>query len=124
MSGRGVWFLLLAAGGSAHAASTGEYAGVAVCARCHAQVHLQWSQSRHSKMVQPATAKAVQGDFARGQIVLRGLPYLLRQANGAFFITESYLTGKPQEHRIDFTLGNRRIQHYLTRLADGKMASA
>ena len=72
-------------------------------------------------MVQPATTAAVQGDFARGRIVLRGLPYLLRQANGAFYITESYLTGKPLEHRVDFTLGNRRIQHYLTRLADGKV---
>ncbi len=72
-------------------------------------------------MVQPATAKAVQGDFARGRVVLRGLTYGLRQANGAFYITESYLTGKPQEHRVDYTLGNRRIQHYLTKLADGKV---
>jgi predicted CXXCH cytochrome family protein len=72
-------------------------------------------------MVQPATAKAVQGDFARGRVVLRGLPYLLRQANGVFYITEAYLTGKAQEHRVEYTLGNRRIQHYLTKLPDGKV---
>jgi predicted CXXCH cytochrome family protein len=121
MSGRGAWVLMLAAVGSAQAAGTSPYAGAAVCAKCHAEVHRQWSQSRHSKMVQPATAAAVQGDFARGRIVLRDLPYLLRQTSGAFYITESYLTGKPQEHRVDFTLGNRRIQHYLTRLADGRV---
>ena len=112
---------MLAAACSAEAAGTAGYAGAAVCAKCHTQAHLVWSQSRHSKMVQPATAKAVQGDFARGRIVLRGLPYLLRQSNGAFYITESYLTGKPLEHRVDYTLGNRRIQHYLTKLADGKV---
>jgi predicted CXXCH cytochrome family protein len=112
---------MLAAVGSARAAGTAGYAGAAVCAKCHAEVHRQWSQSRHSKMVQPATAAAVQGDFARGRIELRGLPYALRQANGAFYITESYLTGKPQEHRVDYTLGNRRIQHYLAKLADGRV---
>src|SRR5262249_49388994 len=40
---------------------------------------------------------------------------------GAFYITESYLTGKPQEHRVDYTLGNRRIQHYLTTLPSGRI---
>jgi len=120
MSGRVAWVLLFAAL-SAHAAVTSPYAGASTCAKCHAQAHQVWTQSRHSHMVQPATVKGVQGDFARGRIELRGQPYLLRAANGAFFITESYLTGKPQEHRVDFTLGNRRIQHYLTRLADGKI---
>ncbi|HTX34806.1 MAG TPA: HEAT repeat domain-containing protein [Bryobacteraceae bacterium] len=121
MSGRGAWVLMLAAVGSAQAAGTAAYAGAAACAKCHVEAHSVWSQSRHSKMVQPATVKAVQGNFAAGRVVLRGLPYLLRQANGAFYITESYLTGKPQQHRVDFTLGNRRIQHYLTRLPDGKV---
>jgi predicted CXXCH cytochrome family protein len=113
--------VFLLAAGLAHAEGTSEYAGAAVCARCHAEIHRQWSQSRHSKMVQPATAKAVQGDFSRGLIVLRDSRYVLRQANGAFYITESYLTGKPEEHRVDYTLGNRRIQHYLSRLPDGRV---
>ena len=72
-------------------------------------------------MVQPATAAAVEGDFTRGRIVLRGAPYTVRQRSGAFYITESYLYGTPREHRVDYTLGSRRIQHYLTRLPDGKV---
>jgi predicted CXXCH cytochrome family protein len=72
-------------------------------------------------MVQPASATGVRGDFTRGKIVLRGLPYAVSRRNGAFYITESYLYGKPVEHRVDYTLGNRRIQHYLTTLADGKV---
>src|SRR5436305_11738706 len=72
-------------------------------------------------MLQPASAASVKGDFNRGEVVLRGLPYRLRQKDGAFYVTESYLTGKPQEHRVDYTLGNRRIQHYLTKLPSGRI---
>ena len=72
-------------------------------------------------MVQPATVGSVRGDFSGRQVVLRGEPYLLASRAGRFYITESYLTGKPQEHRVDYTLGNRRIQHYLTTLADGRI---
>src|SRR3984957_7258747 len=93
---------------------------MAVCAKCHAEIHNQWTHSRHSKMVQPATKESVQGDFKLTQVKLRGATYGLRQRDATFYITESYLTGKPKEHRVDYTLGNRRIQHYLTTLPDGK----
>ena len=72
-------------------------------------------------MVQPATATAVVGDFDRGTVTLRGSVYRFRKQAGAFYITESYLTGKPREHRVEYTLGNRRIQHYLTTLEDGRI---
>src|SRR5690348_12496589 len=91
-------------GAIASAAPT--YIGAAACAQCHADQQKKWSQSRHSKMVQPANLESVKGDFSRGRIELRGSPYVLRRKDGAFYITESYLTGKPQEHRVDYTLGN------------------
>jgi predicted CXXCH cytochrome family protein len=111
--------IILAA--AVHAATGPAYVGEAACATCHAAIHSQWSHSRHSKMVQPATAASVQGDFNRGVVKLRGEPYMLRQRNGVFYITESYLTGKPVEHRVEYTLGNRRIQLYLSTLADGRI---
>jgi hypothetical protein len=64
---------------------------------------------------------SVRGDFNRGVVKLRGEPYTLRQRNGEFYITESYLTGKPVQHRVQYTLGNRRIQLYLATLADGRI---
>jgi tetratricopeptide (TPR) repeat protein len=72
-------------------------------------------------MVQPANRTSVQGDFTRGEIQLHGASYRLRQRDGIFYITESVLTGAPQEHRVDYTLGNRRIQHYLTTLSSGRI---
>ena len=120
MSARGV-LLIWATVVSAHASAGAGYTGAAACAKCHAEIHAKWSQSRHSKMVQPATKTSVKGDFTRGKLQLRGAPYALRERDGVYYITESTLTGKPQEHRVDYTLGNRRIQHYLTTLSTGRV---
>ena len=118
---KGLFVWLGATAFSAFAAGTATYAGAAACVKCHAEIHKTWTTSRHSKMVQPATRTAIQGDFTRGQVRLHGALYRLRQQAGVFYITESALTGKPQEHRVDYTLGNRRIQHYLTTLPSGRI---
>jgi predicted CXXCH cytochrome family protein len=114
-----ILLLLLSAAFCCAAEAT--YTGAASCAPCHAAVQKHWAGSRHSMMVQPATKLSVRGDFTADKITLRGQTYRLSIRNGAWYITEPYLTGKPVEHRIDYTLGNRRIQHYLTTLPDGRI---
>ena len=109
------------AAGVASAATGSPYVGAAACGKCHPAEQKKWAESRHSKMVQPATRASVKGDFLRGQVTLRGANYRLREKDGVYYISESYLTGKVQEHRVDYTLGNRRIQHYLTTLASGRV---
>ena len=97
------------------------YVGAAACGKCHAEVQHKWSQSRHSKMVQPATSASVKGNFSLGEVRLRGDLYQLRLDKGVYYITEAYFSKDPREHRVDYTLGNRRIQHYLTTLPDGRI---
>src|SRR5450759_1400939 len=97
------------------------FVGAQACAPCHRERYAAWKNGRHSKMLQPATAASVEGDFAVKNVTLHGSPYRLRVANGQYFITESYLTGKEQEHRVEYTLGSRRIQHYLTTIENGRM---
>src|SRR4051794_34672692 len=92
-----------------------------VCASCHKDVHDEWKSGRHSKMIQPAVAGSVIGDFSRTHLTLRGQPFQLRAADGAYYIIESNITGKPREHRVDYTLGSRRIQHYLTTIENGRI---
>ena len=121
-SARIVWSLVAIAapawaGSDAVAASK-----AAACVGCLPSVGNSWHAGRHSRMLQAATAESVVGDFARGSLSLRGLPYRLEAKDGAFFVTERYLTGAPQRHRIDFTLGSRRIQLYLTSLEDGRIS--
>lgn len=102
-------------------ASARAYVGAATCASCHPAMHAKWKGGRHSKMLQPASTDSVRGDFTAGTLTLRGERYTLRRDDQAWFIGEAYLTGQPKERRVHFTLGNRRIQHYLTRLDDGRI---
>ncbi len=95
--------------------------GAATCASCHRDQHEAWKSGRHSRMIQPARAETALGDFSQSRLTLHGKPYRLRSANGVLYITESSLTGKPVEHRVDYTLGNRRIQHYLTTIDRGRI---
>ena len=107
--------------GQSSAASAPAFVGAQACASCHRDMHETWLSGRHSKMLQPATAASVVGDFSAGSTLLHGNRFQLRSANGEFFIAESYLTGKLQEHRVEYTLGSRRIQHYLTTIDKGWM---
>ena len=104
-----------------HAQSAPEYAGAEACAKCHATIHQEWQQSRHSRMMQPATAQNLQGDFMQSPLNLHDSTFLLDHRGTDFYITESDLTGQPWVHRVEYTLGNRRVQHYLTTLPDGSI---
>lgn len=103
------------------AAAPDGYVGANTCAACHQAIHTTWTRGRHSQMLQRATAAAVVGDFSGASVTLHGRPFHLRVAAGGYFVTESYLTGRPQEHRVEFTLGSRRVQHYLTTIDNGWM---
>jgi hypothetical protein len=94
------------------------FVGAAACAACHREIHDTWKGARHSKMLQPATAATVKGNFAQGSVTLHGERFPLRAAGGGYFITSS-ITGRQQEHRVQYTLGSRRIQHYLTTIDKG-----
>lgn len=97
------------------------WVGAGRCAPCHKDMHDGWKSGRHSKMIQPANAGSVQGDFSKTRITLRGQPFQLRVADGAYYITESNISGTPREHRVEYTLGSRRIQHYLTTIEKGRI---
>lgn len=97
------------------------YAGAEACAECHATVNHAWAESHHSRTMQPATNQSVKGDFAQSHLLLHGSTYALQHRENHFYITESELSGKPWEHRIEYTLGDRRFQHYLTTLPDGRI---
>ncbi len=103
------------------AASPSPFAGARSCAECHRGTSERWYDGRHSKMLQPATTSTVVGDFGRRRAVLRGQTFGLDAREDGFWITESALTGRPRTHRVDYTLGSRRIQHYLTRLENGSI---
>jgi predicted CXXCH cytochrome family protein len=95
--------------------------GSARCGACHEGVHRTWTSGRHSRMLRPATPETVIGDFAAGNVELRGRRYGLRVQNGRFVVRESLITGREHDRTVQYTLGSRRIQHYLTTLEDGRI---
>lgn len=97
------------------------FVGAATCATCHADVHQTWTGGRHSKMLQPATAAAVAGDFSTKSVTLRGARFVFGRDGDRFTIGGPFPTSREQTHRVDYTLGSRRVQHYLTKLPDGRI---
>jgi predicted CXXCH cytochrome family protein len=125
----GIWrFAALAAVGgigagqdwTAQPAPVPGFIGAKACGDCHSAISHRWTSGRHSKMAQPATASSVKGDFSRGEITLRGVRYRLIAAAGRYAIRER-TSASDVEHRVDLTLGNRRIQHYLSKQDDGRI---
>jgi Cytochrome c552/Cytochrome c554 and c-prime len=118
LSNRSALCLVIASLAGLHAAP---FVGAQICATCHEETHREWSLARHGKMIQPATAASIEGDFSHRPVLLRGVSYRFRMSLGGFYITESRPSGKPREYRVDYTLGSRRVQHYLTKLPDGRL---
>lgn len=96
------------------------FVGTRKCRECHALTHSSWTNGRHSKMLQEARPKSVIPIFNR-PLTLRGKEYQLAREGDAYFITERYLQDAPTKRRVDYTLGSRRVQHYLSRLEDGRI---
>jgi hypothetical protein len=91
------------------------------CASCHKSAHDAWLGARHSKMLQPATAVTVLGRFSDGAVTLRGAQFTLARDGDAFVVTGPFPGPQPATYQVAFTLGSRRVQHYLARLADGRI---
>jgi predicted CXXCH cytochrome family protein len=67
-------------------------------------------------MLQPAGPKTVLGDFGAGGVALRGTRYRLRVDGESYLIADH-----EREHRVEYTLGSRRVQHYLATRPDGRI---
>ena len=87
-------------------------AGSGTCETCHAAIYDDWSDTIHGKMIQPATLETVQGET--GSFVNRtGRKYWRA---GRFYIEEDGV-----EYPVDYTLGNRRVQLYLSKASTGQI---
>lgn len=106
--------------GIASPAPDGAFTGSQTCRGCHAATHSSWSNGRHSRMTQAARPDSVIPVF-EGTITLHDKGYRLEREGDAYFVVESYLQPQPTRRRVDYTLGSRRVQHYLSRLEDGRI---
>jgi hypothetical protein len=91
----------------------GPKAGSAACRDCHETIFGRWSDTIHGRMIQAATPTTILGRPG-GESRNAGSAFW---KDGRFFITDD--NGRPRT--VDYTLGNRRLQHYLSTEPNGEI---
>lgn len=100
-----------------------DYLGSASCQRCHEAEQQQWATSLHVKMTKPVAEAAIVGDFSNGtRFADHGRAYQLGRArDGRPFVTIRFGDRPPETFAVDYTLGAKRYQGYLSTLPDGRI---
>ena len=99
-----------------------DYLGSAACASCHEAEHQQWSESLHIKMTKPIAEATVLGDFRDGtRFADHGRAYTFGTKDGKPFMSITFGAAPPETYSVDYTLGAKRYQGYLSTLPDGRM---
>ena len=99
-----------------------DYLGSTACARCHEVEHTQWTNSLHIKMTKPIADALVVGNFTDGtRFADHGRSYTFGTKDGRPFMTVAFGTRSPETFSIDYTLGAKRYQGYLSTLPDGRI---
>ncbi len=103
-------------------AVTSEYVGSASCERCHVKEHAQWQDSLHVKMTKPIADATIVGDFSEGTTFAdHDRAYTFGRKDGRPFVTVKFGQASPEAFSVDYTLGAKRYQGYLSTLPDGSI---
>jgi predicted CXXCH cytochrome family protein len=102
--------------------SSADYLGSRACARCHQEDFEQWERSLHVRMTKPIAEATVVGDFSDGtRFADHGRSFVFSRSSGKPTMTVTYGKGPTETFQVDYTLGAKRYQGYLTKLADGSI---
>jgi len=98
----------------------GDYLGSGACARCHDVEHTQWKNSLHIKMTKPVAEATIAGGFRGGtKFADHDRSYSFATKNGKPVVSVSFGGRPPETFTVDYTLGAKRYQGYLSTLSDG-----
>ncbi len=106
------------------------YLGSEACRRCHQASYDTWRRTLHVQMTKPIAEATVEGDFgvpgpARGAAPValsqNGSNYSMETRDGRYFVTVSKAGRPGEKFEVHYTLGARRFQGYLSKLADGRI---
>jgi hypothetical protein len=103
-------------------AAPSAYVGSAACQSCHDDQYSTWRKTLHVRMTKPIGEALVLGDFRPGtRIEQYGRTASMETHDGRYFITISAHDRPPQKFEVNYTLGARRFQGYLSKLPDGRI---
>lgn len=109
--------------GSANDARQPAYAGSEACIQCHRREFDSWRQTGMAKMLRPFSADNIMGDFGPGMEFRNELgEQIVRMGDdGRPFFDIEGRDGHWHKYRVDYTIGSKWQQGYVTRLPDGRM---
>src|SRR6476660_2314946 len=100
------------------------YVGSTACQRCHEPQYSSWRRTLHVQMTKPVAEARVEGSFGEKDPVLLaayGRSYAMEKRDGRYFVSVAR-GGRPAERfEVNYTLGARRFQGYLSKLPDGRI---
>jgi predicted CXXCH cytochrome family protein len=109
------------------------YVGSRACQQCHEPEYDTWRNTLHVQMTKPIGEARVLGDFSPGaklEDTGTGRAYSMEKRDGRYIITVTR-SGLPSGGKgprseidafnVDYTLGARRFQGYLSKLPDGRI---
>ncbi len=98
------------------------YTGSQECRRCHEDQYASWQRALHLKMTRGTAQSEVLGDFRNGTRFSKyGRSYEMSSRDGRYFITVTRRGSDPETFEVNYTLGARRFQGYLSKLPDGRI---
>jgi predicted CXXCH cytochrome family protein len=103
-------------------ADAGAYVGSAACQRCHEPEQESWRNTLHVQMTKPVAAARIAGDFRPGtKLQQNGRAYTMETHDGRYFISVARGSHPAETFEVNYTLGARRFQGYLSTLPDGRI---
>lgn len=98
------------------------YLGSEACASCHESQYAQWKESLHVRMTSPIAQATVVGDFSRAAgFSAHGRAYRFGHRDGRPTVTITAGGSPAETFAVDYTLGFKRYQGYLSTMPDGRM---
>ena len=98
------------------------YVGSGACQACHRDAYERWRSSLHIQMTRPVAEATVLGDFSReARLSAHGRSYVFGTRQGKPFVTVRAEGRAAETYQVDYTLGAKRFQGYLSTLPDGRM---
>jgi predicted CXXCH cytochrome family protein len=99
-----------------------EYVGSRACQTCHATAYKDWERALHLHMTKPIGEATVVGDFREGtRFADHGRSYEFGRKDGRPVVKIAFGDRSPEAFPVDYTLGFKRYQGYLSTLPDGRM---
>jgi predicted CXXCH cytochrome family protein len=99
-----------------------EYVGSAACGGCHQTANEQWESSLHIRMTKPVQDASILADFRDGtRFADHGRSYEFGRKDGKPFVRIAFGERTPETFAVDYTLGFKRYQGFLSKLSDGRI---